>query len=89
VACLRRELREELSATFAVGNLVDTVRWEYPERTVVIHFFECRLESGAIVPQETQQMRWVEPRHLEDYDFPPADRALIERLRGGSHPRPG
>ena len=45
-ACLRRELIEELSATFTVGELVETVRWEYPERTVVLHFFDCRLESG-------------------------------------------
>ena len=41
-ACLRRELTEELSATFAVGALVETVRWEYPDRTVVLHFFACR-----------------------------------------------
>ena len=31
---------------FTVGELVETVRWEYPDRTVVLHFFECRLESG-------------------------------------------
>lgn len=80
-ACLRRELTEELSATFTVGDLVDTVRWEYPERTVVIHFYDCRLESGAIVPREAQQMEWVEARSLDAYDFPPADRTLIERLR--------
>ena len=48
-ACLRRELIEELSATFAVGRLVETVRWEYPDRTVVLHFFDCRHESGPIV----------------------------------------
>ena len=80
-ACLRRELTEELSATFTVGPLVDTVRWEYPERTVVIHFYDCRLESGAIVPRETQRMEWVEARSLPTYDFPPADRVLVERLR--------
>jgi mutator protein MutT len=80
-ACLRRELAEELSATFTVGALVDTVRWEYPERTVVIHFYDCQLESGAIVPREAQRMQWVEARRLGDYDFPPADRTLIERLR--------
>jgi mutator protein MutT len=80
-ACLRRELAEELSATFTVGALVDTVRWEYPERTVVIHFYDCQLESGAIAPREAQRMQWVEARRLGDYDFPPADRTLIERLR--------
>jgi mutator protein MutT len=81
-ACLRRELREELSATFAIGRLVDTIRWTYPDRTVVIHFYDCRLESGTVVPREAQRMHWVEARHLTDYDFPPADRAVIDRLRG-------
>lgn len=79
--CLRRELTEELSATFSVGPLVETVRWEYPDRTVVIHFYDCRLESGAIEPREAQRMEWVEAADLPDYDFPPADRLLIERLQ--------
>lgn len=79
-ACLRRELAEELSALFTVGALAETVRWEYPDRTVVLHFFECRLESGTIAPQEEQGMEWVEPAHLSSYDFPPADRELIQRL---------
>lgn len=78
--CLRRELVEELSATFTVGDLVETVRWEYPDRTVVLHFFACRLESGAIEPREAQAMAWVAPEELDAYDFPPADRALIDRL---------
>jgi 8-oxo-dGTP diphosphatase len=79
---LRRELAEELSATFAIGPLVETVRWEYPDRTVILHFFDCRLESGVIEPREAQAMLWVEPARLADYDFPPADRELIQRLRG-------
>jgi len=80
---LRRELTEELSARFAVGERVDTVRWEYPERTIVIHFYRCRLESGTIEPREDQAMAWVAPERLSDFDFPPADRDLIARLRGG------
>jgi len=47
---------------------------------VVLHFFDCRHESGAIVPREEQAMEWVEPGRLVAYDFPPADRELIERL---------
>jgi 8-oxo-dGTP diphosphatase len=80
-ACLRRELVEELSATFTVGEMVETVRWEYPDRIVVLHFFACRHESGPIAPREEQEMTWVEPASLADYDFPPADRELINRLR--------
>ena len=79
-AGLRRELQEELSATFAVGDLVETVRWEYPDRVVTLHFFDCRLESGEIAPCEEQAMEWVEPARLGSYDFPPADRELIKRL---------
>jgi 8-oxo-dGTP diphosphatase len=81
-AGLRRELTEELAATFAVGELVESVRWEYPDRVVVLHFFDCRLESGEIVPQEEQAMRWVAPDELAAHDFPPADRELIRRLAG-------
>ena len=79
-AALRRELTEELSATFIVGDLVETVRWEYPDRVVVLHFFDCRLEAGLIVPTENQAMTWVRPDELRAYDFPPADQELIRRL---------
>ena len=81
---LRRELAEELSARFAVGQRVETVRWEYPERTIVIHFYRCRLESGTIEPREDQAIAWVAPERLSDFDFPPADRDLIARLRVGA-----
>ncbi len=84
-AALRRELTEELAATFSVGEKVDTVRWEYPDRTVVLHFYRCALESGAIEPRESQAMAWVAPERLQEFSFPPADRELIARLarRGG------
>jgi 8-oxo-dGTP diphosphatase len=78
---LRRELTEELSARFEVGERVETVRWEYPERTVVIHFYRCRHESGTIEPRESQAMEWVAPERLKEFEFPPADRELIARLR--------
>jgi 8-oxo-dGTP diphosphatase len=80
-AALRRELIEELSATFSVGEKVETVSWQYPERTVVLHFYRCRFESGTIEPLEQQAMEWVEPARLAELEFPPADRELIARLR--------
>jgi 8-oxo-dGTP diphosphatase len=78
---LRRELIEELSATFSVGEKVETVTWPYAERTVVLHFYRCRFESGTIEPLEQQAMEWVEPARLAELEFPPADRELIARLR--------
>lgn len=80
--CLARELREELGADFEVGEHVETVRWEYPDRVIVLHFYRCRLRSGVIEPREGQAMAWVCPEELSGYEFPPADRMLIERLQG-------
>jgi mutator protein MutT len=79
-ACLRRELREELGAEFAVGERVQTIRWRYPEKTVVLHFFRCRLEAGGIEPREGQEVEWVAPEAMAGYEFPAADRALVDRL---------
>ena len=81
-SCLRRELEEELGGSFEVGERVETVRWEYPEKTVVIHFYRCRA-AGAITAREGQALAWVEPERLGEYAFPDADAALITRLRAG------
>jgi 8-oxo-dGTP diphosphatase len=79
--CLRRELTEELGAEFTVGDRVETVTWRYPDKTIALHFFRCRLAGGEIAPQEGQAHAWVEPGRLSDYAFPPADSELIARLR--------
>ena len=81
--CLKRELAEELSASFAVGEKFTTIRWEYPDRVVILHFFRCRLKSGTIEPRESQTMAWVAADRLEEFDFPPADRELVARLCAG------
>lgn len=79
-AALRRELTEELGATFVVGKLFETVHWEYPDREVLLRFYDCRVESGVVEPREGQAMEWVRPGDLTRYQFPPADRELIARL---------
>ena len=83
-ACLRRELGEELGGPFEIVEKVDTVHWEYPEKTVIIHFYRCRLRSGSVEPREAQEMAWVAPERLAEYNFPPADAALIARLQSRS-----
>jgi mutator protein MutT len=85
-ACLVRELAEELGARFAVGEKIATIPWEYPDRTIVLHFYRCRVESGAIEPREGQAMAWVTPSGLARYQFPPADRELVERLSAEKRP---
>jgi mutator protein MutT len=77
---LARELSEELGAVFSIGERIETVRWEYPEKTVVLHFFRCRVAGGTVVPREGQMMAWVAPADFGGYDFPPADAVLLARL---------
>jgi mutator protein MutT len=85
-ACLRRELLEELGVDAEVGDEVFTLCHAYPEKTVQLHFFACRL-LGEPRPLMGQQMRWVPRPELRSLRFPEADRELIERL-ATSGPRP-
>ena len=78
-AALVREIREELDAAVAVGELLETVEWAYPEKTVRLSFFRCALRGDARAA-EGQEIAWVRPADLRDYEFPPADVGLVERL---------
>ncbi len=79
---LRREIREELDTAVAVGELIETVDWTYPDKTVRLHFYHCALR-GEARPLEGQEMAWVTPAELAGYDFPPADAVLVTRLGRG------
>ena len=76
---LRRELKEELGVEVAVGELIQTVDWTYPEKRVRLLFFRCAL-AGEPAPLEGQEMRWVAAADLPSYSFPDADATLIARL---------
>ena len=76
---LRREIEEELGAGASVGERLDTIEWQYPDKRVRLLFFRCRIE-GDPRPLEGQEMAWVDPPDLGRYEFPAADAALIERL---------
>jgi mutator protein MutT len=76
---LRRELKEELGVEAEVGELIETVDWTYPEKSVRLLFFRCALR-GEPCPQERQEMLWVEAGELSKFRFPAADLRLVERL---------
>ncbi len=80
---VRRELAEELGVQARVGERLAVVPWVYPEKRVVLHFFECRIGAQAVKPQEGQPVRWVTPESMARLPFPPADAALLEQLLQG------
>jgi mutator protein MutT len=80
-ACLRRELCEELGVEIAVDELLDTVIHVYPEKTVHLQFYRCRLVKNEPRPLGCPAFAWVRPMELQNYEFPAADHKLVERLR--------
>jgi len=76
---LVREIKEELGALVTVGERIERVDWQYPDKQVSLTFFRCVL-SGDPQPLEGQEMAWVPPSDLSRYQFPEADATLIERL---------
>lgn len=79
--CLRRELFEELNVRIDVPLPYRLIRHEYAERIVEIHFFRCSIEEGKPRPIDSTELRWVRPTDLSDFQFPPADQAVIEDLQ--------
>ena len=81
--CLVREIREELGVGIAVGELFESVTHAYPEKTVHLKFFICRLLGGEPQPLGCKAVKWAGKSDLADYEFPAADARLLEKLRGG------
>ncbi len=79
--CLFRELREELGVDVEVGELVESISHEYPERKVLIKFFRCNIILGEPKSLDCQDLKWVEADELANFEFPPADTQLLQQLR--------
>ena len=77
---LVREISEELGLTIQVDNEFFTIQHDYPDRSVRLHFFNCSIIAGDPQALEVAAMRWVEARELNEFQFPPADAELINRL---------
>jgi mutator protein MutT len=81
VECLQRELLEELSIRVGLPIPYQIVRHDYPERTVELHFFRCAIEQGQAAPVDCEEVRWVRPENLTNFQFPPADQVIIRALQ--------
>ena len=84
--CLIRELREELGVEISVGELFEEVVHAYPEKTVHLKFFICRLERGEPEPLGCAAIRWAGKAELDQYAFPAADTRLLDKLRAYDFP---
>lgn len=80
-ACLRRELREELGIETRVGGLLCSSRVEGPHHSIELLAYAVEVVSGKPKAQEHDELRWVEPGALGDYEFPELDRPVVRLLQ--------
>ena len=78
---LQREIREELDTEIEVGELFDTVEYDYPEFHLTMQCFLCAVKSGSLVLKEHEAARWLAEEELESVDWLPADRTILEDVK--------
>ena len=78
--CLARELHEELAIRARPVSRLTTVEHDYTNVQIRLHPFVCEHEAGEPQHVECQDSRWIEPRELREYRFPPANESLIEEV---------
>lgn len=80
VEALKREIREELDAEIEVGELLETVEWDYPAFHLTMHCFMCALKSDSIHLNEHEDAAWLTRETLHSVKWLPADEGLIDRI---------
>lgn len=78
--CLARELREELGIEVKVGELVESITYAYPEKTVHLKFFRCQWMKHEPQALGCDAFKWITREQLVQHQFPPADARLLDAL---------
>lgn len=78
---LVREIREELDTEILVGELIDTVEYDYPAFHLSMDCFWCTVVRGELELKEAQEARWLTKDTLDSVRWLPADITLIEKIR--------
>lgn len=78
---LVREIREELDTEIEVGELFDTVEYDYPAFHLSMDCFLCTVKSGRLVLKEHETAKWLTRETLNSVAWLPADIELIEKLK--------
>lgn len=80
---LEREIMEELDTKIQVGDLIDTIEYDYPAFHLSMDCFWCEVVSGNLVLKEHEAARWLTSDELDSVEWLPADVTLIEKIRAG------
>ncbi|MGN0245866.1 MAG: (deoxy)nucleoside triphosphate pyrophosphohydrolase [Lachnospiraceae bacterium] len=78
---LVREIKEELETEIIVGELIDTIEYDYPTFHLSMDCFWAEIVSGDLVLKEHEAAKWLTKDELDSVDWLPADMSLIEIIR--------
>lgn len=78
--CVVREAREELAVCCEPVSRRSGIRWDYLSHQVLLIPVDCRYRGGAPRPLQVRECRWVAPRQLAEYAFPPANQPLVQEI---------
>ena len=78
---LVREIKEELETDISVGELIDTIEYDYPTFHLSMDCFWAEIVSGDLVLTEHEAAKWLAKDELDSVEWLPADITLIDRVR--------
>jgi 8-oxo-dGTP diphosphatase len=79
--CLVREISEELGIEISVGELFEEISHDYPDKSVRLKFFTCKLIRGEPQLLGCAAFKWIGKSELSDFEFPAADSQLLKKLQ--------
>ena len=78
---LKREIMEELETEIEVGELIDTIEYDYPAFHLSMDCFWAEIVSGDLVLTEHEAAKWLAKNELDSVEWLPADITLIEKIK--------
>lgn len=73
--------KEELDADINVGELFETIEYDYPNFHLSMKCFLCTLTSDQLVLKEHEAAKWLTRDNLDSVAWLPADVTIIEKLK--------
>lgn len=78
---LVREIQEELNTTIEVGELIETVEYDYPTFHLKMYCYLCQRVTGQLDLLEHSAAKWLTKATLDSVDWLPADIAVVNKLK--------
>ena len=75
-----REIKEELDVMVSVGDLIDTIEYDYPTFHLSMDCFWCEITDGELKLLEAESARWLTRETLYEVPWLPADLCLIKKI---------